>query len=110
MINNRINATASIPPETLEQGTLYTCTVGAIIRIRDDANTNIVPLGAGRTKDGYYDATLAFGAGSDPSLGAIGPVRLGETMTAPGVGSVTLVALEVEAGKQLVTVLFIPEP
>ncbi|MDR1264943.1 MAG: hypothetical protein LBK42_05095 [Propionibacteriaceae bacterium] len=104
-----INATASIPPEALEQGTLYTCTAGAIIRIRDDANTNIIPLGAGRTKDGHYEATIAFGVG-DRTLGAVGPVRLGETVTAPGVGSVTLVALEGEAGRQLVTVLFIPEP
>ncbi|MDR1265061.1 MAG: hypothetical protein LBK42_05705 [Propionibacteriaceae bacterium] len=108
MINRPIVATAPIPPETLEQGTLYTCNAGAIIWLEDDT-TNIIPLGASRTKDGHYETTIAFGVG-DPNLGAIGPVRLGETMTAPGVGSVTLVAFEDGSGSQLVTVLFIPEP
>jgi hypothetical protein len=110
MINRPIVATASIPPETLEQGTLYTCNAGAIIWLEDDNRTNIIPLGAGRTKDGHYETTIALGAGNDLSLGAVGPVRLGETMTAPGVGSVTLVAFEDGSGSQLVTVLFIPEP
>lgn len=102
-----VTANATISPEILAQGELYTGSEGGVICFD---NINIGIADAGRGEFGPPRAEVGIWITDDPSLGGIYALRLGESVVIPDVGTVILVSFGVSYSTQQVTFLFIPEP
>ena len=99
-----VNAKADLDPALLERGIEYACSSGAVTR----TDVFIMNTSAG----GYpWDVVAHINASStsDASVGAKGALRVGESLTAPGLGQFYLVELYEWHGSQMIRILFIPE-
>ena len=106
IMNWPVNEEATINPALIEQGTVYSCSVGGSISV--DRNVHGVKISPGRVgRDGQFSPGAELWLLSEQS-GAHGWVPLGESLTAPDLGTVYLIGLSTFQGVQQVEVLFIP--
>jgi len=96
------SATASIPAETLQQGTVLHCFVGGVMRY----SSAIMGLLAVKTENGQPVAELALAYDGGPNGNGIYTLHLGETVTVPGTGTITLVSFDEVEECQAITILY----
>ena len=106
IMNWPVNEEAAIDPALTEQGTVYSCSVGGSISV--DGIVHGVAISPGRVgRDGHFRPGAELWL-SSVQTGAHGWVPLGESLTAPDLGTVYLIGLSTFQGVQEVEVLFIP--
>jgi len=90
-----VEATATLSPDVLQHGELYQVHSGGIIWIGDVS----IPFAGVETYTGQPVAAIAFGTKRDLSLGSSDiRLHLGESVTYPGLGTITLVSFDKAKG------------
>jgi hypothetical protein len=105
-----IEATAPIPAAALEQGTLYRLSETMEIRLGMANGSYVEFVGIDRDQDDQPRAQLKIAATEDMEFRVDGYLRLGESLSVPGIGVFTLVSFDNSFGGQRVTVLLVRQP